>query len=378
MITSFNKHISILCLIAGSLLYRLEGNSTQTSAFRVAYTFSGPSETYQQIGTLNPGVSITIIERNEVGTWVHINRLTEDGLVAIDGWVISGYLNRSTDLHFGTIPINAEIQDSNPSAIKSRSMAKLASEPVIPQISDEMVLVYKRGQQLGNLPDVITKVGDSLSASEQYLKPMSRNDNQLGPYDYLQDTLEYYGHSTDADSIAAKIGLTTYAVFDPFWADKERCEAKESPLDCEYRLKKPSIAFIMFGPNDVRHMKVDDYNAQMRKLIEQTLNKGIIPVVSTFSAHPDEAFFWQSINFNLELVALSHEYKFPLINLWLAARVLPTFGLDDDKIHLKPSGFMNLKYDTGHEAFYGISLHNLLCLRSLSSIKDKLGLENSL
>lgn len=363
-----------LLLIWSGQVAKADFASNRTTAFRIAFVFSGPGDTYQQTGTLNPGIPVNIVERNTIGTWVRFHRMDENDAIVQDGWVISGYLNRDADLHFGDIPINTELPDADTSTVNSQSMAKLYGLSIIPIISDEMIAIYEAGQKTGKLPNVITKVGDSLSASEQYLTPMSRDDNLLGPYDYLQDALDFYGPSMASDSITARIGLTTYAIFDPFWADKARCQSDESPLTCEYRIKKPSVAFIMFGPNDVRHMTNDDYHVQMQTLIEDTLAAGIIPVVSTFSAHPDEQFFWQSINFNLELVALSDEYHFPLINLWAAARILPDYGLDDDRIHLKPSGFMNLKYDTGHEAYYGISLHNLLCLRTLDEIRLKLGL----
>lgn len=107
----------------------------------------------------------------------------------------------------------------------------------------------------------------------------------------------------------------------------------------------------MFGPNDVRSMTEDKYAGQMRQIIEDSLEHGVIPVISTFSAHPDEEFFWQSINFNLQLVSLAEEYQIPLINLWAAARILPEYGLDRDKVHLKVSGFDYLKFDTDTRLF---------------------------
>jgi len=75
------------------------------------------------------------------------------------------------------------------------------------------------------------------------------------------------------------------------------------------------------------------------------------------------------------LVALAEEYQLPLINLWAAARVLLEYGLDLDKVHLKVSGLDYLKYDTGYEAFYGVSLHNLLAICTLDDIRHKLGIE---
>lgn len=365
--------VIFIALVSGTLSAATD--LPQTTGFRETLLYSGPSDTFQQVGKLNPGLPVSIIERNHTGTWVHIQRKTEDGSVVQNGWVLSGYLNRDSDLHFGDVPINSTVADADPTTVNSTSLAKLYAAPVIPLISDAMVTLYQEGQNSGNASNAITKVGDSLSANVQYLIPMSNDQLDLGPYDYLTDTVRYYGNSMATDSVAARIGMSTYGIIDPFWADKSKCEAAETPLDCEFRLKKPSVAFIMFGPNDVRSMTEDKYAGQMRQIIEDTLKHGVIPVVSTFSTHPDEEFFWQSINFNLQLVALAQEYQIPLINLWAAARILPNYGLDQDKVHLKMSGFNYLKYDTGHEAFYGVSLHNLLSICTLDDIRHKLGIE---
>ncbi len=342
------------------------------TAYENILVFAGPSETFRQVGRLNAGIEATIVERNRSGIWVRVQRADDQGTVVLDGWVISGYLNRDADLLFSQIPVSEGIAEADPSTVDSQSMGQLYARPVIPTISDSMVDVYEQGQYLGNDPQSVTKVGDSLSASSLYLNLFSQDDYVLGPYDYLRGTLLYYGKSTASESVAARIGMTTYTIFDPMWADKTLCNPGETPLDCEFRLKNPSVAFILFGPNDVRHMKEDQYAAQMRLMIEESLQRGIIPVLATFSAHPDEQFFWQSINFNLQLLNLSDEYQIPLVNLWAAARILPDYGLDQDDIHLKNSGFTFLKYDTGHEAFYGVSLHNLLSLVTLDEIRRKL------
>jgi len=347
----------------------------ETTAYQAVVVYAGPGDTYKQLSRLNLGLPITIVERNHSGMWVHIARKTEDGSVVQEGWVISAFLNRDESLRFSEVPINTTLADADPTTVNSKSLASLYAVPIIPTISDAMVKVFQQGQQLGNFNNVITKVGDSLVADVQYLTPMSNSRRELGPYDYLTDTVSYYGASMARESVAAKLGMSTYGIFDPFWADKAKCKPSEAPLDCEYRIKKPSVAFIMFGPNDVRSMTEDKYAGQMRQIIEDSLKHGVIPVISTFSAHPDEEFFWQSINFNLQLVSLAQEYQIPLINLWAAARVLPEYGLDQDKVHLKVSGFDYLKFDTGHEAFYGVALHNLLSICTFDDIRHKLGIE---
>jgi hypothetical protein len=347
----------------------------QTTAYQKIAIHSGPGHTFQQIDFLNPGLLVNIIERNRVGNWVHITRTADDGRVMQDGWVITGYLNYDDSFHLSEIPVNIGLADANPENADFVSTAELYAVPVMPEISIKMQGVYRYGQALGNHSHIVTKVGDSVSANPLYLNPMSRTDYDLGPYDFLETTIQYFGPSLADSSVASRIGMTTYVVFDPLWADKERCEPNESPLDCEFRLKQPSIAMIMFGPNDVRHMTDAEFYEQMRQLVEQTLDHGVIPVLSTFSVDPNDTLWWQSINFNLRLTDIANEYEVPLINLWAAARILPGYGLDEDEIHLANSGFEALRFSTGHEAWYGTSLQNLLSIRMLDELRLTLNME---
>ena len=347
----------------------------ETTAYRRLIVYQGPGETHRQADILNPGVPIKIIERNHTGNWVRVMRTTDDGTVAMDGWVVSAFLNQDENLKYSQVPVNRDLPDHNPDTVEGASIAELYSLPILPELSDEMVEIYKRGQILGNQSDVITKVGDSLSVSDKYLTIFAQDDYDLGPYDYLEDTLNYYGKSISGTSVASRIGLSTYVVFDPLWADKEVCLANESPLDCEYRIKQPSVAFILFGPNDVRSMTEIEYGEQMRMIVEATLERGIIPVVFTFSADSEVELWWQSINFNRELMKIADEYKVPVINLWAATRILPDYGLDIDGIHLAHSGYFYLKLSNGDEAFYGVTMQNLLALRMLDEIRKTLGID---
>lgn len=338
-----------------------------TSSWQRIGLFEGPGVTYWQTGWLNPGVDVSLIERNSVGTWVHVFRTNEDEEVIIDGWVMSGFLNMTDGLDFGVLPVS-DLPDAVVENVNSQSMSQLFAVPVIPQISDAMVELYL---QSDNEPNVITKVGDSLMMNDEYLQLMSMTERELGGYAYLADTIDYFGASTAQPSVAARLGLTTYVVFDPMWADGEICEAGETPLSCEYRHKRPSIAFIMFGANDVQHMTDAIFDEQMRLLVEETLAQNIIPVLFTFSYHPDNDLWWQSINFNLRLVQIAGDYEVPLVNLWAAARALPEYGLDVDHIHLKNSGYDYLDFTNGHEAFYGVTLQNLLTICVLHEIQRR-------
>jgi hypothetical protein len=367
------SRLLLLCAILLTLLsssFAQESPITATS-YRQTFVHEGPNITYIETDVLNAGIPVEVVERNSLGNWVRVQR-SDNGIIVMDGWILSAFLNSNRDLQYGDLPIS-DLADAAPENVPSQTLAQLYSQPLIPSISPAMREVYAHGQELGNYPHVITKVGDSLSASDQYINIFEAEGYNLGAYSYLEETLLFYRDETDRESIAAQIGMSTYVVFDPFWATDEGCEANESPLACEYRLRKPSVAFILFGPNDVRSMTETEYHEQMRLIVEETIGDGIIPVLFTFSAHPDDSLYWQSMNFNLELMDLAAEYEIPLINLWAAAQALPDYGLDDDHIHLTHSGFDVLKYDTGHESFYGTSLQNLLVLRTLYELQEAIG-----
>lgn len=342
------------------------------ATYREAFVFGGPGITYPQVGVLREGVPVRVVERNNPGTWLRVQRVDDSGTVVLDGWIISGYVQGRSALDFAAMPVTT-LADNLPENAPTGAQAALYAAPILPAISDAMVDVWWLGQALGNDPNTITKIGDSLSAQHEYLEPMANPSRALNAYRYLAPTVDRFGASAGIDSLAAEVGMGSYTVFDPMWADPARgCQPGEGPLPCEYRLKRPSIAFIMFGPNDVRAVSADAFRAEMEKIVVASLDNGIIPVVSTFAVHPNDPFQPQALLFNQKLIELAAQYQIPLINLWAATRILPNYGLDVDNIHLTMSGENQLYYDGGNDAFSGVALHNLLSIATLHAIEAKI------
>lgn len=359
----------ILIILALSTRVFADASPLVATAYQPVSLLEGPGVTYLQKGRLNVNVPVTIVERNNIGNWVHVQRKGDSGNVITEGWVLSGLLNLSPDLKFSEVPINTTLADAVPENGQF-ALRDLYALPVLPTISDQMKQLYIHGRDdLRNYSYVITKVGDSLSADPLYLRPMSQPMVALGPYDYLADTITYFGASTSVDSVAAHVGMNTYTVLDPTWADKSLCQPNESPLDCEYRRKRPSIALIMYGPNDVLHISDAEYDVQMRAIVDDTIKHGIIPVLSTFSYDPNSRLWNQAVQFNLRLIKIADDYHVPLINLWLAARALPSYGLDTDHTHMKHWGLDNLSFADGYVAFSGAALRNLLSICTLDEIR---------
>ena len=51
---------------------------TMTTSYQQVVVYAGPGITYQQNNLLNPGIPAQIVERNAVGTWLHLQRVADE------------------------------------------------------------------------------------------------------------------------------------------------------------------------------------------------------------------------------------------------------------------------------------------------------------
>lgn len=377
------KSLFLLCLIVFSAFSAVFADDEKAQEFITTSrlyggVFNGPSYKYGLWGPLYETATVRITERTRAGNWVYVERLNDDGDVVQAGWVQTSILNDNPDsgLDLNDLPITDLLDADMDLSFSGRTERKLYEMPILSAISPALADVFALGQSLGNDPSAFTKIGDSLIEDVTYLNIMGDPGYQLGIYRHLEDTVLWFGASA-GESISAQIGMTSYTIFDPMWADAEHCNGGETPLDCELRLKKPSVAFILFGQNDVRRMTFEQFETQISLIVEHLLERGVIPVLSTFSLHPDDQFYPQGMAFNGRIVDLSIKYDVPLINLWAAAQILPDYGLDEDLIHMRRSGFTYLKFDRGEDMQHGISLQNLLALSLLDHLRRDFDMDHT-
>jgi hypothetical protein len=201
--------------------------------------------------------------------------------------------------------------------------------PVVPKISDTAVGIYQRGLKLGNDPHAFSKIGDCGSTPAWFLGDFDRGPDfyRLGEYQELEAVIGEFKGSFDRTSLAARSGFNASSLFVPLWADRSQCDANETPLACEYRNHRPLIAFIMLGANDVWHP--EEFEPQMRKIIEYSIENGVVPVLSTKADNQEGDY-----SINATIAQLAWEYDIPLWNFWLAVQDLPNKGLQEDQVHL--------------------------------------------
>ena len=247
------------------------------------------------------------------------------------------------------------------------------SLPYLSGISDRARQIYLSGLASGNQANVFSKVGDSITVAPTFLLPFGYGQFNLRNYGYLSDVVDHYvsgwarnGNSFNNSSLAAKGGWSSFSVLSPSLADHSVCRAGEPPLWCEYRLSRPSVALIMFGTNDVMDTSSDAYRANLQRIVGDTINFGIVPVLSTIPAFHRTGYDGRVAELNGIIADVAHQNDIPLWDYWGAMESLPNEGLGPDGIH--PSAAPNCADLTPDNLQFGYTVRNLTALQALDAL----------
>ena len=267
--------------------------------------------------------------------------------------------------------------------LKSVSSIKLDDFPVIPAISATARAIYQAGIAAGHNPRVFSKLGDSMTENPYFLVTFSQGQFDLGQYRDLQAVLDHYqgvparSGNWDKDSfatvgLASASGFNVAAPLDATWADPKWCHGGESPAACEYRVASPSVALIMFGTNDVGLTDAASYDFFLRSLIEQTIDSGVLPLLSTFPTRPENPD--KSLLLNQIVVKVAEDYDIPLVNLNRALEPLPNHGVNPaDTIHMSVPPDGRVDRFTADDLQYGFTMRNLVTLQALQAVLKAVG-----
>jgi len=232
--------------------------------------------------------------------------------------------------------------------------------PVIPAVTETARQVYQRGLAMGNQPGVFTRVGDCGSTPTWFLGDFDMGERyyNLGEYEELEEVIQRYQGSFGHASQAGRNGFNTASVFSPLWADPNQCSAGENPVSCEYRIQRPSLAFVMLGSND--SSRIDSFEKSLRDIIEYSIDQGVVPVLATKADNIEG-----DDHINTVIAQLAWEYDLPLWNFWAAARALPDHGLQEDQVHLTwaPNDFSE-----PYNLTRGWAVRNLTALQVLDAL----------
>lgn len=372
--------VAVTLLIGvGPIPATAQGNADGYTSYQLNLR-TGPGATYDVITILEANVGMIFEGRTEDLSWLLGH--TEDG--AFRGWVASLYLRYQEGFIAARLPISEEIVSyqvpAEPEAPVDLASAPiegdlpptglaptLESLPIVPTITNNARVIYQRGQALGNNANVVTKVGECNSMSYAFLNPFSTGQYDLGPYGNLQTVISSMQFVNP--SLATGAGFTSMSVVESGYGDPALCGSL-SPLECEYQHERPSVAFIMLGMHDVHFLSAQQYEQAMRRVIETSINNGVIPVLTTFPVWPGgDTRTAARFTFNSILVRLAQQYDVPLMNYWRASQSIPHSGVGIDHVHITERGDMWTSFN-GEEYEYGMTMWNLVALQTLAQIQQ--------
>ena len=315
-----------------------QGQVTFTLNIKSAFALVVPQDDTRHAASLFQGQTFVVEARSADGLWVRIDYAgaPTEVWIPISLGTIGGSL---TDVPVETPGLPASTSGtpaSNspatggaqpPVIAQPASVGFQPDEPVIPTLSATARAIYQRGLQMGNNPHAFSKIGDCQSVVPYFLAAFDYGLYSLGPYANLQPTIDNFSGSWARNSITSNRGFNVASVFVPVWSDPKLCLPNESPLECEFRINRPSIAIITmetwWGGDPA------GYESYLRAIIEFSIAHGTVPILGTKADNieGDGAI-------NQVIVKLAKEYDVPLWNFWAAVQPLPDHGLIADGFHL--------------------------------------------
>jgi lysophospholipase L1-like esterase len=366
-----------------------DGGIVETTLTTRAKLRVGPGTEWVVLGYVEAGEPIRLDGRAPY-TNIWVRATTVDGRV---GWMF-GELVAAPPEQLQNLPV---VWDGTPISPEATLPPPPAEQPqpsdqpdqvnvvdvpnydTISGISNHARDIYLQGQQLGNRANVFSKVGDSITVAPYFLYPFGQGAYNLRGYGNLQRVVNFFasGDARDGNnsflnsSLAAYNGLTTAGILDPNNAWTQVCQPGETPLECEYRLVKPSVALIMLGTNDVASIPLDTYRGNLARIVQISVDRGIIPVLSLL---PTRQSYENSVPaYNQVIAETATSYDIPLWNFGGAVRGLDNNGLADG-IHPSappgngPDDFAAAADFTSDNLRYGYTVRNLTALQALDAV----------
>jgi hypothetical protein len=365
------------------------------------------SPTGAVIGSLDTNTAVVLEARNSDTGWMLVHAVG----TGARGWVKTTLLKIAPNIRLSSLPLSTEtIAAGNAAPVTNNTSTTAPStsaestdpnkvpvytipapalpaniptgeikEPIIPVITGRvrsaMRLVLARGRQFGNNPRVFSKVGDCHTDHPLFFNDIGNGVYNLGDYGALKAVIDNFSvpagpgttNSFNINSQAANSAFSSGSVLDWQLADPGVCQANESPLRCEYRLNKPAVAIIDFGVVDVLVMTPQQFNLYMRIIVNDSMQHGVIPVLSTAAENASNPA--RSREFNQIVVRIAKEKSLPLVNFAGAVAGLPNKGMDPDGIHLsRPASLDQAVVFNADNLKYGYVMRNLVMLQTLDVV----------
>ncbi len=283
-------------------------------------------------------------------------------------------------------------------AAQTRYPPEADNSPLTAEVAAHLRDVAAAGRDAGRNPRRFLKAGDSITVNGSFFSQFKCVDHDpavhygwdwtrdLAAFGFLREAADYYraevvpGESNipdahaqgvpypltsfDRASQAAQVGQTAG------WA----LAGDPSPLDAEIAALNPSVAFIMFGANDLGGYGedgevLDETLENELAIVDRCLGQGIVPVLSaTCPKYTDDAGIERSRLFSHLVRAAAQARLIPFVNCHRALMPLPGHGLGDDNLHPTVLDYDRAAHLTEAGLACGHNRRNLVTLTALDQV----------
>jgi len=250
--------------------------------------------------------------------------------------------DESESSNIAETPLSDSVDEQETEPIPTRQVPDdfdWMSLPIMPEMSDTIVEIYKKGIEQGRNPENFSTIGDCQAIPFVFMGPIGRRE-LLPPSQeqYLWDAIYHFDSSFEHESITARGGFTAASILNPMQADPSQCKPGETPLTCEYRLHNPAFVFITLE-TWLNPDTVDRYESYLRDIVEYVIQHGSVPILLTKADTSESKDGVQIIN--PAIAKIAYEYDIPLVNFKRAVQYLPNYGIDPGRegFHLSQDGY---------------------------------------
>jgi hypothetical protein len=318
-----SAQLFVICLAALLLMAPLPARAA-TNLFTItaagAYTRAQPLLSAPRKTPVFAGEAHTALARTADKQWIQLDA----------GWLLAQY--GAFDGDITALPV----------VTPSKSAAKQTRPPLpkwITPITSAAKRIYAM-KAAGKAPNAFTVIGDCNSVPEAYAGRLAMGLFDAGSVPQFAPAIERFAPSFARNSVAAFAGFNSASVLDPQWANPQVCRPGESPLDCEVRHSRASIAFVALGTGDQFTWK--DFEGNYRTVIERLISKNVLPVLVTKADDLESQQGGAPAGFINDVVRrLGKEYAVPVIDFWAATRSLPDYGMrweGNENFHMSAAG----------------------------------------
>lgn len=211
----------------------------------------------------------------------------------------------------------------------ARYLAGRLHSPLTPWVRDQLRAI--RARDPARQDDVFAKIGDSITVSGSFLECFAGANVQLAGRDFLGDTINFFlggdaagGNPYTRESLAATVG----------WSAISALRGDPSPIDRELAALDPRFAVVMFGTNDIQRNNITAYADEMLDIVDLLLSQGVIPLLSSIPPRGDSAAADAQVPaYNAIVRGIAEGRQVPFVDLEMALRPLPNYGLAGDRLH---------------------------------------------